>query len=188
MLNEADTVGVLPGREPRADGVAADATPRRSSTTSSSRSRSSGRARSWAAWCIPFFDRRQGRAPVEYPASRASSRSSKRTLGVPLFQEQLLRIAMVAAGFTRRRGGGAAARDGVQALDGARWQRSRRGCARGWTERGIGPAGAGPDREVHHVVRAVRLPRVARGELRAHRVRELLSQGAPPGRVLRRRS
>ncbi|HSS44466.1 MAG TPA: OB-fold nucleic acid binding domain-containing protein, partial [Thermoanaerobaculia bacterium] len=47
----------------------------------------------------PFFDRRQGRAPVEY-AHPCLEPILKRTLGVPLFQEQLLRIAMVAAGFT----------------------------------------------------------------------------------------
>ncbi|HEX5855753.1 MAG TPA: error-prone DNA polymerase, partial [Thermoanaerobaculia bacterium] len=47
----------------------------------------------------PFFDRRQGRAPVEYPHPCLEP-ILKRTLGIPLFQEQLLRIAMVAAGFT----------------------------------------------------------------------------------------
>ncbi|MGZ4810039.1 MAG: DNA polymerase III subunit alpha, partial [Thermoanaerobaculia bacterium] len=47
----------------------------------------------------PFFDRRQGRKPVEYPHPCLEP-ILKRTLGVPLFQEQLLRIAMVAANFT----------------------------------------------------------------------------------------
>jgi error-prone DNA polymerase len=47
----------------------------------------------------PFFERRQGRAPIEYPHPCLEP-ILKRTLGVPLFQEQLLRIAMVAAGFT----------------------------------------------------------------------------------------
>jgi error-prone DNA polymerase len=47
----------------------------------------------------PFFDRRQKKAPVEYPHPCLEP-ILKRTLGVPLFQEQLLRIAMVAAGFT----------------------------------------------------------------------------------------
>ena len=47
----------------------------------------------------PFFDRRNGRAPVEYP--HPSLRPIlERTLGVPLFQEQVLRMAMVSAGFT----------------------------------------------------------------------------------------
>ncbi|HYH07697.1 MAG TPA: error-prone DNA polymerase [Thermoanaerobaculia bacterium] len=47
----------------------------------------------------PFFDRRQGKLPVEYPHPCLEP-ILKRTLGVPLFQEQLLRIAMVAANFT----------------------------------------------------------------------------------------
>src|SRR5437762_76201 len=47
----------------------------------------------------PFFDRRRGLAPVEYPHPSLEP-ILKRTLGVPLFQEQLLRMAMVAAGFT----------------------------------------------------------------------------------------
>jgi len=47
----------------------------------------------------PFFDRRRGLAPVEYPHPSLEP-ILKRTLGVPLFQEQLLKIAMVAAGFT----------------------------------------------------------------------------------------
>jgi len=47
----------------------------------------------------PFFARRQGKQPVEY-AHPCLEPILKRTLGVPLFQEQLLRMAMVAAGFT----------------------------------------------------------------------------------------
>jgi error-prone DNA polymerase len=47
----------------------------------------------------PYFERRRGRQPVEYfhPSLKPIL---ERTLGVPLFQEQLLRLAMVAAGFT----------------------------------------------------------------------------------------
>lgn len=47
----------------------------------------------------PYLERRAGRAPVEYlhPLLEPALR---RTLGVPLFQEQLLRMAMVVAGFT----------------------------------------------------------------------------------------
>jgi error-prone DNA polymerase len=47
----------------------------------------------------PFFDRHRGLAPVEY-LHPCLEPILERTLGVPLFQEQLLRIAMVAAGFT----------------------------------------------------------------------------------------
>jgi error-prone DNA polymerase len=47
----------------------------------------------------PYLARRAGHAPVEYPHPSLEP-ILRRTLGVPLFQEQLLRIAMVAAGFT----------------------------------------------------------------------------------------
>ncbi|HVN17502.1 MAG TPA: error-prone DNA polymerase, partial [Dongiaceae bacterium] len=47
----------------------------------------------------PYLQRRQGREPVVYPHP-ALEPVLERTLGVPLFQEQLLRMAMIAAGFT----------------------------------------------------------------------------------------
>jgi len=47
----------------------------------------------------PFLMRRQGREPVVYPHPSLEP-VLERTLGVPLFQEQLLRIAMIAAGFS----------------------------------------------------------------------------------------
>ncbi|GAC1431549.1 MAG: error-prone DNA polymerase [Terriglobales bacterium] len=47
----------------------------------------------------PYLQRRQGREPVHYPHPSLEP-VLKRTLGVPLFQEQLLRIAMVAANFS----------------------------------------------------------------------------------------
>jgi error-prone DNA polymerase len=47
----------------------------------------------------PYLNRRAGREPVQYPHPSLEP-ILKRTLGVPLFQEQLLRLAMVAAGFT----------------------------------------------------------------------------------------
>jgi error-prone DNA polymerase len=47
----------------------------------------------------PYLNRRAGREPVE-PLHPSLEPVLARTLGVPLFQEQLLRMAMVAAGFT----------------------------------------------------------------------------------------
>jgi error-prone DNA polymerase len=47
----------------------------------------------------PFLLRRQGREEVTYPHPSLEP-VLKRTLGVPLFQEQLLRLAMIAANFT----------------------------------------------------------------------------------------
>jgi error-prone DNA polymerase len=47
----------------------------------------------------PFIQRRQGREDITYPHPSLEP-VLKRTLGVPLFQEQLLRLAMIAANFT----------------------------------------------------------------------------------------
>jgi error-prone DNA polymerase len=47
----------------------------------------------------PYLNRRAGREPVSY-LHPSLEPILKRTLGVPLFQEQLLRMAMVVAGFT----------------------------------------------------------------------------------------
>ena len=47
----------------------------------------------------PYLRRRQGKERVNYPSRELEAVLSK-TLGVPLFQEQAMRIAIVAAGFT----------------------------------------------------------------------------------------
>jgi len=47
----------------------------------------------------PYLNRRLGREPVTYPHPSLEP-VLERTLGVPLFQEQLLRMAMIAAGFS----------------------------------------------------------------------------------------
>ena len=47
----------------------------------------------------PYLRRRRGQEPVTYPSKELEAVLSK-TLGVPLFQEQAMKIAIVAAGFT----------------------------------------------------------------------------------------
>ena len=47
----------------------------------------------------PYLRRRQGLDPVSYP-SPAMEAVLSRTLGIPIFQEQVMQIAMVAAGFS----------------------------------------------------------------------------------------
>jgi DNA-directed DNA polymerase III PolC len=47
----------------------------------------------------PYLRRRRGQEPVTYPSKALEAVLSK-TLGVPLFQEQAMKIAIVAAGFT----------------------------------------------------------------------------------------
>ena len=47
----------------------------------------------------PYLKRRQGIEKVRYP-SEAVEKVLKRTLGIPIFQEQVMELSMVAAGFT----------------------------------------------------------------------------------------
>ncbi len=46
----------------------------------------------------PYLNRRQGKEPITYP--KALDAALERTLGVPVFQEQCMQIAIIAAGFT----------------------------------------------------------------------------------------
>src|SRR5436853_6377591 len=47
----------------------------------------------------PYLRRREGIEPVSYPSKEVRG-VLERTLGVPIFQEQVIKLAMVAAGFT----------------------------------------------------------------------------------------
>ena len=47
----------------------------------------------------PYLNRRQGKEPVTYPSEELKI-ALGRTLGVPIFQEQVMQISIVAAGFT----------------------------------------------------------------------------------------
>jgi error-prone DNA polymerase len=47
----------------------------------------------------PYLNRRQGKEPTVYP-SEALKEALGRTLGIPVFQEQVMQISMIAAGFT----------------------------------------------------------------------------------------
>ncbi|WP_382325415.1 error-prone DNA polymerase [Hydrogenophaga sp. UC242_53] len=51
----------------------------------------------------PYLNRRQGKVPVSFPGpegGRALRAALGRTMGVPIFQEQCMQIAVLAAGFT----------------------------------------------------------------------------------------
>ena len=132
----------------------------------------------------PYLNRRAGREPVTY-AHPSLEPILARTLGVPLFQEQLLADRDDRGRLHRRRGRGAAPRDGLQALRGA--DEPDRGAARVRHVRARHrPSRAGGDPARHHLVRALRLPGVARGFVRADRLRVGLSQVPPSGGVPRR--
>ncbi len=47
----------------------------------------------------PFLRRRQGLEPMTFPSAEME-KALKRTLGVPIFQEQVMQVAMLAAGFS----------------------------------------------------------------------------------------
>ncbi|MFN2382148.1 MAG: error-prone DNA polymerase [Guyparkeria sp.] len=85
----------------------------------------------------PYLKRRQGLEPVEYP-NEEIRRVLGRTLGVPIFQEQVIELAMVAAGFT------AGEADQLRRALGA-WRKRgtledfRRRLYDGMTERGFAP-------------------------------------------------
>ncbi|WP_335338136.1 error-prone DNA polymerase [Thioalkalivibrio nitratireducens] len=64
----------------------------------------------------PYLRRRQKREPVTYPGPEVQ-RVLERTLGVPIFQEQAIELAMVAAGFS------AGEADGLRRAIGA-WRRT----------------------------------------------------------------
>ena len=85
----------------------------------------------------PYLNRRQGKEMVVYP-SKDLEAVLKRTLGVPVFQEQVMQIAMVAAGFS------AGEADGLRRAMAA-WRRTgslekyRERLIQGMTERGYAP-------------------------------------------------
>ena len=59
----------------------------------------------------PYLRRRSGEEAVTYPSKEVEA-VLKRTLGVPIFQEQVMQLAIVAAGLFAGRGGPAAPRHG----------------------------------------------------------------------------
>src|SRR5207249_1386108 len=83
----------------------------------------------------PYLRRRQGREPVTYPHP-ALEPVLRRTLGVPLFQEQLLRMAMIAAGFTGGEAEGLRRAMGFKRSE-ARMQEVEKNLRRGMDAKGI---------------------------------------------------
>ena len=89
----------LPDREPGADGdAAADQAAHLLRPGHRGRDRPA-RARSRATWCIPICAGARARRRSIYPKPELEKVLGK-TLGVPLFQEQAMRVAIECAGFT----------------------------------------------------------------------------------------
>ena len=113
--------------------------------------------------------RRQGLEPVTYPSAAVKS-VLERTLGVPIFQEQVMQLAIVAAGFTpgeadqlRRSMAAWRRKGGLEKFE----QRLIDGMA----ARGYAEVVRAPDLPADPGLRRVRLPRIALGDLRAARLR-----------------
>ncbi len=117
----------------------------------------------------PYLERRNGRQKVTYPHPMLEP-ILKRTLGVPLFQEQVIRVAMTAAGLT-----GGEAEEVRRAMgfkrSQARMEKIEQPPARGDGAKGHHRRAGRGDRAQHHVIRAVWFSGIAFGELRADRVR-----------------
>ena len=147
-----------------------------------SRWRSSAPARSRAAWCTPTCAAAAASERPD-PPHPCLAPILDRTLGVPLFQEQVMQIAIVGADYTPRRGRSAPARHGGLAQDG-QLERHRRAAARAASrENGIAREFGEQLFEQIHGFGEYGFPESPRRELRAPRVRVGVAQGAPPGGV-----
>ena len=129
----------------------------------------------------PYLNRRQGREAPDclHPSLEPVLR---RTLGVPLFQEQLLRMAMIAAGFT-----GGEAEELRRAMG---FKRSEKRMAdievklrAGMDAQRHHRRSAGRHRALHHFLRALRLSGIARRQFRAVGLRQRLFEVPLPGRL-----
>ena len=175
--------GRVPDREPRADGDAAAA-----QAATLLRSRGRGRAsfvpaRSRAEWCIRIYAGEHGEEPVASPHPCLEP-ILERTLGVPLFQEQVMQIAIVGAGYTRGRGRPAAPGHGRVEEDTVGSMHHRDALLRGFAARGISAEFGERLFEQIQGLRRVRLPRVPRCVVCAARLRVGLAQGVLSRRTL----
>ena len=127
----------------------------------------------------PYLRRRQGREAPDAPHPLLKP-MLKDTLGVPLFQEQLLKIAMVAADFS-----GSEAEELRRAFGHKRSERKMREVEvklrAGMKAKGIVGDRAGSHHSIHHLVRGIWVSTIACREFRAARLRQRLPEVSLPG-------
>ena len=132
----------------------------------------------------PYIRRRRGEEEPTYLHPLLEP-ILKRTLGVPLFQEQLMEMAVAVAGFSA-----AEADELRQAMaakrSAARMERLRARFYEGMAGRGVVGDGGRSDLRRPGRLRQLRVPRVALGVVRASRVLLELAQAPLPGGVHRR--
>ncbi len=132
----------------------------------------------------PYLRRREGKEPIDYPTPELRAVLEK-TLGVPLFQEQAMRVAIVCAGFSPGEADQLAPRHGDV-------QGERDGLdISGKTDRGDGGARLPARLRRTHLfadrgIWQLRFPRKPRRVVRADRLRLVVDEVPPPGRVLLR--
>ena len=182
MLQAADTVGRLPGREPGPDADAAEV--EAGSLDDLVVEVAIIRPGPIQGNAVhPYLRRKQGLEPVTYlhPSLEPILRDS---LGVILYQEQVMRIAIEVVGLLAGRIGRLPPGDGDVALEPRDGEAPRSSSSTaalrqpGMTEedrRGAVPAGRG--------VRVVRVRQEPRGGVREDRVRVLVPQAVLPGAV-----
>ncbi len=129
----------------------------------------------------PYLKRRQGREKVTYPHPSLEPVLA-RTLGIPLFQEQLQRVAMIAAGFT-----GGQAEKLRRAFGFKRSEKEDEGnrsrAARRHAEEWDRWRRTGSDHSIDHGIRPIWLSGVACRQLCAACICQRLSEVPPPGCV-----
>ena len=129
----------------------------------------------------PYMRRRQGREAVTYPVPELEP-VLKRTLGVPLFQEQLLRMAMVVGRFTGTEADELRKAVGMRRSVG-RMKALMEKLREGMTLNKVSAGDPGSHRRLDSILRALWLSGVPCRELRAPRLRLRLVQGEVPGGV-----
>ena len=129
----------------------------------------------------PYLRRRQGCEPVAYADPRLEPALAE-TLGVMLFQEQVLKVARDLAGFSRRARGAAAPRAGQQAR-GRRIGRAARGFHRGRDDAGRAAQSCRGSLRATGRVRRLLVPQEPRGRLRRARLPVRLAEAATTRRL-----
>ncbi len=132
----------------------------------------------------PFLRRRQGREKAEclHPSLEPVLR---RTLGVPSVSRAVAPYGDDRGRIFGRRSRRAAPRHGIQTLRSS-YARHRDPAARWDAAQRHHRQAARRHRQIHHRIRAVRVPRIARRELRFDRLRQRVFEMPLPGRLHRR--
>ena len=129
----------------------------------------------------PYLRRRNGEEPVTFP-NDAVRNVLEKTLGVPLFQEQAMRLAVVAAGFTPGEADQLRRAHGSMAPAG-RDRRVSPETDRGHAGQRFHPGVCRIDLSADSRIRRLRVPRIARGQFRPAGLCVVLAQVSSPGRL-----